>query len=107
LAKLLSAVAYTNCCVAYWQHRWEKIVNEITAHPAIFAIGSYWIFSAFVGGMPEPVTAFGTYAWLYNSLHILAGNITSAMQSKFPNLPAGATLATQLTTVATSAKESL
>lgn len=60
----------------------------ITAHPAVFAIAAYWIFSALVGGMPTPTAASSSgYQWLYNSLHILAGNLSAAVAAKYPQLP--------------------
>ena len=68
-------------------------MNLLLAHPAIDAIAAFWAFSAFVGGMPAPTDKSGSgYVWFYNSMHILAGNLTSAMQSKFPNLPSGSTV---------------
>ena len=39
----------------------------------------YWVFSAVVGGMPEPTSASAfAYRWTYKSLHLLAGNIGTA-----------------------------
>ena len=80
-------------------------MNEILQHPAIAAIVAYWLFSALVGGMPPPTDKSSSgYVWLHGSLHILAGNVTAAMQSKFPNLPAGSTVTqttAQQTTVET------
>lgn len=68
----------------------------IHAHPAIFGIALYWIFSAIVGGMPPTTTASSPgYQWLYNGLHILAGNLTAAVAQKFPELPAGAIVTQQ------------
>lgn len=65
----------------------------IAAHPAVFAVAAYWVFSSLVGGMPVPTPASGPgYVWAYNSLHLLAGNVTAAISSKYPqlaNLPAG------------------
>ena len=40
----------------------------------------YWVFSAIVGGMPEPITTSSlAYHWSYKSLHLLAGNIGTAL----------------------------
>jgi hypothetical protein len=59
-------------------------MNFILAHPAVFSIAAYWIFSALVGGMPFPKESSSSgYTWAYNSLHILAGNVTAVMTSKF------------------------
>lgn len=65
-------------------------MNLITQHPALVGIAAYWLFSALVGGMPAPSPQSSSgYQWLYSSLHILAGNLTAAVASKYPNLPAG------------------
>lgn len=62
-----------------------EIVNQ---HPAVAAIAAYWIFSAFVGGMYVPTTTSSPgYTWLYNSLHILAGNLSAAVAARYPQLP--------------------
>lgn len=63
-------------------------MNLILAHPAMVSIAAYWVFSALVGGMPAPVTSSSPgYTWLYNSLHILAGNLSAAVAVKYPQLP--------------------
>ena len=43
--------------------------------------------SAVIGGTPkhEPGSSSG-YVWLFNSLHILAGNLSTAVSAKFPAL---------------------
>jgi hypothetical protein len=46
------------------------------------AVGAYWIFSAAVSAMPEPVSGSGAgYRWLYRFLHTTAGNITTALST--------------------------
>lgn len=80
-------------------------MNLIFEHPAIAAIAIYWAFSAFVGGMPVPKdSSSSAYTWLYNSLHILAGNLSAAVAQKYPSLPSGTVLrqdAVQRTTIET------
>jgi hypothetical protein len=63
-------------------------MNTVMQHP--FAIvGAYFVFSAIVGGMPVPTsTSSSGYVWMYNSLHILSGNLTTAVQKDFPGLQA-------------------
>lgn len=62
-------------------------IQMIQQHPTIFALGAYWVFSALVGGMPAPTaTSSAGYQWLHNSLHILAGNITAAIATKYPQI---------------------
>ena len=54
----------------------HQIYAEIAAHPYLAGVGSLWLFSAFVGGMPEPDAASGkAYRWLYSSLHLFAANL--------------------------------
>jgi len=48
-------------------------------------IGSYWLFSALVGGMPEPAaTSSLGYRWAFSSLHLLAGNVSTAVETRYP-----------------------
>ena len=59
------------------------MLEVIMNHSAAFTIVGYWLFSAFVGGMPVPSPASSAgYMWLHNSLHILAGNISTAMSGR-------------------------
>jgi hypothetical protein len=59
-------------------------MNQLLMHPAVFAIAAYWIFSALVGGMPDPTpTSSVGYVWAHKSLHILAGNLTSVVPAKY------------------------
>lgn len=70
-------------------------MNLITQHPAVFAIGAFWAFSAFVGGMPDQADSSSlAYKWLYRSLHILSGDLKNAVVARFPgalpaNIPPG------------------
>ena len=78
------------------------IEQLIEAHPAMFSIVGYFIFSAVVGGMPDPGPTSGSgYKWLHNSLHILAGNISQAVSAKYPaiSVPAGSAMEHKETTV--------
>jgi len=65
-------------------------MNELLQHPAVTAIASFWVFSAFVGGMPDQTEIPSVYyGWLYRSLHILSGDIKNAVVARFTNaLPA-------------------
>lgn len=74
----------------------------IQAHPAFFAIVGYWMFSAIVGGMPDPSNTSGPgYRWLHNSLHIMAGNLSAAVSARYPEMkmPAGSAMEHKETTV--------
>ena len=83
------------------------MIEILTQHPAASAILAYWLFSALVGGMPDPdAKSSAGYVWLHNSLHILAGNISNAMSARYPALtvPAGSAVEhreTHTTTVVT------
>ncbi len=62
-------------------------MNPFAAHPAIASLIAYWGFSAIVGGMPEPdENSSRGYQWAYNSLHILAGNLTKAISARYPQI---------------------
>lgn len=77
-------------------------MTELLLHPAVFAIASYWLFSALIGGMPEPSTTSSmAYRWAFQSLHLLAGNVSTAFTSRFPQfaVPDGATAIHKETTV--------
>jgi hypothetical protein len=51
----------------------------------IEVLAGYWVFSSFVGGMPQPTpTSNFFYQWAYTSLHLLAGNLKDAFTAKFP-----------------------
>lgn len=70
-------------------------------HAMLIVLG-YWLFSAIVSGMPEPTAASGiSYRWLFQSLHVLAGNVSTAISYRFPQLsvPEGATAIHKETTV--------
>lgn len=61
------------------------IIAFIAAHPAPSALAAYWIFSAVVSGMPEPVPASGVgYRWAYGTLHALAGDVSAYIRKQVP-----------------------
>lgn len=80
-------------------------MNILHEHPTLVVIGAYFVFSAFVGSMPQPPANSGMgYVWLYGFLHILAGNIAEAFKKRYPNLPQGTTVQqTTQTTIQTPA----
>jgi hypothetical protein len=71
-------------------------MNLFEQHPTMTALAAYFVFSALVGGMPSPTDkSSAAYTWLYNSLHLLAGNISVLVASKYPQLPSGAVQVTE------------
>ena len=57
-------------------------------YPTICSFAAYFIFSAFVSGMPAPEAKDGRgYTWLYNSLHKLSGDFSDLIQAKLKGLP--------------------
>lgn len=45
----------------------------------------YFLFSAIVSGMPEPVPSSGVfYRWAYQSLHVLSGDLSTVLGSRIP-----------------------
>ncbi len=63
-------------------------LEHIIADPHFWMlIGAYWLFSAFVGGMPAPEAGDSkTYRWAFQSLNILASNVSRAFSDKIPGL---------------------
>ncbi len=51
-----------------------------TSHLADVAthIAVWWVFAAFVGGMPKPAEDSFWYGWFYRSLHLLSANLEKA-----------------------------
>jgi hypothetical protein len=62
------------------------MIQFITQHEFWSAIVGYWILSAAVSAMPAPTGNNPGYAWLYQFLHTIAGNLTTAFGSKIPGL---------------------
>lgn len=63
----------------------------LVKHWAVLTFAAYWLFSAFVSGMPEPTPVSSlAYHWLFTSLNTLAANIADVLQVirlRFPWLP--------------------
>ena len=58
------------------------ILHFLQAHAYWSGIGTLWVFSAFIGGMPAPdSTSSKGYLWLYGSLHLLGANLDKVGQS--------------------------
>ena len=77
------------------------MVHLIQQHPTMFSLALYFLFSAIVGGMPEPDEKSGpAYRWAYHSLHILAGNLAVAASARYGTLavPAGTSVEHKETT---------
>ena len=49
----------------------------ILQHQFWAAVGVYWVFSAAVSALPKP-NGNASYLWLYQFMHTIAGNITTA-----------------------------
>lgn len=50
---------------------------------AFAALLAYWAFSAIVSGMPAPTMQSGlAYRWAYQSLHVLAGDLSDYVGRK-------------------------
>ena len=59
----------------------------VIAHQFWSAVVLYWIFSAAVSSMPDPVAPTNpAYTWLYRFLHTIAGNLTTAFAGRIPGL---------------------
>lgn len=71
------------------------MIQFILQHQFWSAIVAYWIYSAAVSAMPDPKEASAAiqqqaahqiYAWLYQFLHTIAGNLTTAFGNKIPGV---------------------
>jgi hypothetical protein len=63
------------------------MINFIQHHFFWSGVVAFWIFSAFIDGMPPVCATDGKgYRWLYSSLHSLAGNIFTAFAGKVPGV---------------------
>lgn len=52
-------------------------MNNWIANHAPGIIAGFYLFSALVSGMPDPAPQSGmAYRWAYNTLHILAGDLS-------------------------------
>jgi len=59
-------------------------MDLLQQHQVLATLLGFWVFSAVISGMPAPLpNSSRGYTWLYGSLHILAANITNAMQKKY------------------------
>jgi hypothetical protein len=57
----------------------------IQEHPFWFGVVGYWIFSAAVSAMREPMPGGSPgYAWAFRFLHTLAGNLSTAFAGRLP-----------------------
>lgn len=51
----------------------------------LLGIIAYWVLSAVVSGMPAPTMQSGlSYRWAYQSLHILAGDLSAFFEKEKP-----------------------
>lgn len=65
--------------------------NLILQHQFWSAVIAYWIYSAAVSAMPDPMPNGNPgYLWMYRFLHTIAGNMTTAFGAKIPGIPNGA-----------------
>lgn len=63
------------------------MIHFILQHEFWSGVAGYWILSAAVSAMPEPVTdSTEGYVWLYKFAHTIAGNITTVFSNKIPGL---------------------
>ncbi len=61
----------------------------IMHHSTLSILAGYYLFSAFVSGMPDPDSTSGKgYMWAFKSLHLLSGDLAAGLASKLPQVPA-------------------
>src|SRR4051812_35505142 len=65
------------------------MITFIAQHQFWTAVAGYWILSAAVSSLPEPgANSRPAYLWLYRFLHTIAGNITTALCRRIPEVNA-------------------
>ena len=63
----------------------NALIVAYHAHPALWILGAYYVFSSAVGSMPMPDTSSSKgYNWLFGFLNTLAANVTRALASRLP-----------------------
>lgn len=63
----------------------DWIVTSIHAHPAGWTLGAYFLFSNAISAMPSPAnTSGGFYRWLFDFSHLMAGNISRIIATRYP-----------------------
>src|SRR5213594_703949 len=67
----------------------KPMFEFVSQHQFGIAVAAYWIFSAAVSSLPDPSPSGSAgYLWLYRFCHTTAGNITTALGSRIPELKA-------------------
>jgi len=60
------------------------LIQSIQAHPTMWALGAWYVFSAAVSSLPMPKPdAPDVYSWLFAFLHTLSGSIGRVMAMKY------------------------
>ena len=63
------------------------MLQFIAQHQFWIAVVMFWILSAAVSALPEPAgNGSPVYLWLYRFSHTIAGNLTTAFDSRIPGL---------------------
>jgi hypothetical protein len=67
----------------------SQLIDFLYQHSFWTAVALYWIFSAAVSAMPDPMPGGSPgYLWLYRFLHTIAGNLSTVAASKIPGIAA-------------------
>src|SRR5215472_12173280 len=67
--------------------RKPDMLEFLSQHQFGIAVAGYWLFSAAVSSLPEPMPGGSAgYLWFYRFCHTSAGNITAAFGSKMPGM---------------------
>lgn len=62
----------------------DWLLTSIHAHPAIWAVGTFWVLSAAIGAMPTPDSNKGFYRWLFDFAHVLSANVARVIATRYP-----------------------
>lgn len=63
----------------------DWLVASIHAHSTAWALGTYFTVSNAISAMPTPGnTSGGWYRWLFDFSHLISGNITRIIATRYP-----------------------
>lgn len=64
----------------------DWLIASFHAHPTGWTLAAYFLFSNAISAMPSPQsTSSGGYRWLFDFSHLMAGNITRIIATRYPN----------------------
>lgn len=64
----------------------DWFISSFQSHTTAWTLGSYFVFSNAISAMPTPASSSGGfYRWLFDFGHLLSGNITRIIATRYPS----------------------